>query len=199
MEKLWPSKGRRSISSCRSGPGFSSLRRPTCRADEPGLLRRHARHVQRQLDSKSSWTGFERSSPADVRCRLRRVDPPLPGDFVELYDSKRIPEIVQAVRRWTRGEAASHIREVAATLIANLFFFEPDDGDSVGTWQPLSDPSCDVLAGSIRCRLEHGSPHLQQLLRTIVEGFHYAQTVSDTTEERCMTGSGSRSARSRSQ
>jgi hypothetical protein len=143
---------------------------------------------QRQLDSKSNWANFEQqTAPINVRSRLYRLNPPLSGNYVQLYDYKRMQELMESVAEWTKNVAAARIQEIANTLIANLFFFEPDDveaaNSSVSPTNHLSDPSYNILAGSIRCRLSHGSPQLKKVLSDMVEGFSYAQMATDNTAD----------------
>jgi hypothetical protein len=143
---------------------------------------------QRQLDSKSSWNTFlQQTTPANVRSRFYRLDPLLHGEHCELDDYTRIPELMTYAENWARVDAPILIQEVADNLIANLFFFEPNE---VGTTNPLilskshlSGHSYDILAGSIRCRLQHGSLQLRKLLDKVVEGFFYVQIGSDKMED----------------
>jgi hypothetical protein len=143
---------------------------------------------QRQLDSKNSWSKFEQqTAPPHVRSKLYRLDPPLKGDHVELYEYKKLQELNDLATEWANGPAATQIQELADTLIANLFFFEPNDTEAaqslVSSQRNLSDPSYTVLEGSIRCRLSHGSPQLEKLLGEMVEDFSYTQMGTDNTAE----------------
>ncbi|OIW34180.1 hypothetical protein CONLIGDRAFT_677892 [Coniochaeta ligniaria NRRL 30616] len=181
MERIWPDAGAPLDTLVSLGTGLQR-RRP---ADEgvPGLVNMGffvslRAMFQRQLDSKSSWAAFrDTSCPAAARCRLRRLDPPLGrDDYVELYDHREIEELKMAVARWTGGEAAGEVAEIADSLLANLFFFEPDDVHGpTTTTNRLSDPTLDTLPGSIRCRLGHGTPELKRLLGEMVEGFYHVQ------------------------
>lgn len=183
MEKLWPDNGAPLDTLVSLGTGLQR-RKPA--DDVPSLVNMGffvslRAMFQRQLDSKSSWAAFrDTSAPAAVRCRLRRLDPPLGReDYVELYDHRKIDDLRDSVARWCADDAAGEVEEIANTLLANLFFFEPDDihtGSSPsGTRTYLSDPTLDTLPGSIRCRLGHGTPELKRLLGEIVEGFYHVQ------------------------
>lgn len=123
-------------------------------------------------------------APPNVRSRLYRLDPPLKGEHVELYEYERLQELHDSATEWTKTTAATKIQELANTLIANLFFFEPHDMEashlSSSSKRLLLDPSCTELAGSIRCRLSHESPQLEKLLGEMIEGFYYAEARSDT-------------------
>jgi hypothetical protein len=137
---------------------------------------------QRQTDSKSGWATFrDRIAPPAIRCRLNRLDPPLgQPDYVEMYDWQKIDELKHTVEQWTQGEAQGQVRGVANTLLAALFFFEPDGEVTVRQRNATSarnnnlfDTSLDLLPGSIRCRLGHGTPELMKLLSEKVEYFGY--------------------------
>jgi len=143
---------------------------------------------QRQLDSNSSWTSFrQHSAPRNIRSSLYRLNPPLKGDHVELYDHQRMQDIASSATDWAKDAGAAQTQEIANILIANLFFFEPDDVEAtnlaVSSQRHLSDPSYDVLAGSIRCRLGHGTPQLEKLLGEMVEGFSYTQIYTDNVAD----------------
>ncbi|KAJ9144763.1 hypothetical protein NKR19_g6375 [Coniochaeta hoffmannii] len=187
LERIWPDNGAPLDTLVSLGTGLQR-RRPA--DDVPGLVNMGffvslRAMFQRQLDSKSSWAAFRDSHcPAAARCRLRRLDPPLGRggrggeDYVELWDYRKIEELQAAVSRWAESdEAAGEIEEVANTLLANLFFFEPDGaaGPSSSSTTLLSDPTLDTLPGSIRCRLGHGTPELKRLLGEMVEGFYHVQ------------------------
>ncbi|KAN0096064.1 hypothetical protein V8E51_014869 [Hyaloscypha variabilis] len=189
MEKLWPDKGASLDYLVSLGTGDQKAKHgeaPTL--VNMGFFVSIRAMFQRQLDSKSSWAKFEQqTAPLNARSRLYRLDPPLKGEHVELYEHKRLQEIRGLATEWTRTTAAANIQELADTLIANLFFFEPDDAEAtnspVSSSKFLSDPSCTVLAGSIRCRLSHESPQLEKLLGEMVEGFCHAETRSDSTAD----------------
>jgi hypothetical protein len=140
---------------------------------------------EKQLDTRKSWEQFE-NGPAgsNVRCRLHRLDPPIDGDHVALYDHQKIPDLVEMVRKWTNTpEIAEKIQDIANILIASLFFFEPHEKTSSASNSLLVDPSYNTLAGSIRCRLGHESVPLRNLLAEKVESFWYIETSSADTEK----------------
>lgn len=182
MEKLWPGDAAPLDTLVSLGTG---LQKAKSADDVPALVNMGffvslRAMFQRQLDSKHSWATFrDVSAPAAVRCRLRRLDPPLGReDYVELYDYRKMEELKRTGALWAAGEAREEIEEIANTLLANLFFFEPDGEVTSGHGRGgsaslLADPSRDVLSGSIRCRLGHGTPELKRLLSEIVEGFAY--------------------------
>lgn len=189
IEKLWPDKGASLDYLVSLGTGNQNAKD----SEAPMLVNMGffvsiRAMFQRQLDSQSTWTKFEQqTAPKNIRSRLHRLNPPLEGDHVELYEYKRLQEIKDLATDWTKTTAASQIQELANTLIANLFFFEPDDIEAghspVSSQNLLHDPSCTVLAGSIRCRLSHESPQLEKLLSEIVEEFYHAEVRSDNTAD----------------
>ena len=189
MEKLWPDKGASLDYLVSLGTGDQKAKdgeAPTL--VNMGFFVSIRAMFQRQLDSKSTWAKFsQQTATMNARSRLHRLDPPLKGDHVELYEHTRLQEIRALAREWTKTTAATQIQELADTLIANLFFFEPDDVDAthsrVSSSKYLSDPSCTVLTGSIRCRLSHESPQLEKLLGEMVEGFYNAESRSDNTAD----------------
>lgn len=187
MEKLWPDNGASLDVLVSLGAGDQKAKdNETPTLVNLGFFVSIRAMFQRQLDSKSSWAKFEQqTAPPNIRSRLYRLDPPLKGKYVELYDYKRLQELSDSATEWTKTAAAAQIQKIANTLIANLFFFEPDDVEAPLPQSHLSDPSYNVLAGSIRCRLSHGSPQLEKLLGEMVESFFYVQTASDNTADVC--------------
>ena len=117
---------------------------------------------QRKLDSKEGWNEFFKvTAPQTLQYKLKRIDPPIGGEKrVELDHYRRMDGIQDDVERHLGpgGAGRSGLEEVARLLIANLFFFEPHDIEHV-------NPDDDILEGSIRCRLEHGSTPLRQLFK----------------------------------
>jgi predicted acylesterase/phospholipase RssA len=182
MEKIWPGDGASLDTLVSIGTGMQKAKSAE---DVPALVNMGffvsiRAMFQRQLDSKSSWASFrDTSAPAAVRGRLRRLDPPLGReDYVELYDWRKMDELKRTVEIWADGDAKGQIREIANTLLAGLLFFEPDGEVATGqlatiTKHFLADPSRETLAGSIRCRLGHGTPELKKLLGEMVEHFAY--------------------------
>ena len=189
MEKLWSENGASLDVLVSLGTGNQKLKgNETPTLVNLGFFVSIRAMFQRQLDSKSSWVKFEQqTAPPNVRSRLYRLDPPLNGEYVELYDYKRLQELSNSTTEWTKTTAAARIQNIAETLLANLFFFEPDEvevtNSPVLSQSHLSDPLYNVLAGSIRCRLGHGSPQLEKLLGEMAEGFFYAQTTSNNTAD----------------
>jgi hypothetical protein len=192
VERIWPDAGAPLDALVSVGTGVQQrTRRAAAAGDDhpgPGLVNAGffvslRAMFRRQLDSKGSWRAFrDVGCPAAARCRLRRLDPPLGimEDYVEMYDHGKIEELKDAVGRWAEEErAAAEVREIADLLLAGLFFFEPDGRGGTSERQKaprlLADPSLETLAGSIRCRLGHGTPELKRLLGEIVQGFYYVQ------------------------
>jgi hypothetical protein len=111
------------------------------------------------------------------------LDPPIDGDRIALYDYHKIPDLIEVVNEWVKIlEIAEKINYIADILIANLFFFEPDEKASSTSHVLLADHSYDVLAGSIRCRLGHETVPLKTLLSKKVESFWHAEASSADTQ-----------------
>lgn len=140
---------------------------------------------ERQLDSQKSWEQFENGpTVSNVRCRLHRLNPPIDGDHVDFYDHQKIPDLIEMVRKWTETpEIVEKIQDIANILIANLFFFEPHEKTSSASHSLLVDPSYNILAGSIRCRLGHDTVPLRNLLAEKVESFWFIEASSADMEK----------------
>jgi len=178
MEKLWPGDTGTLDALVSLGTGMQDAKP----AEMPalvnlGFLATLRAMFQRQMDSKATWFNFvTQSAPPHVRPRLYRLDPPIRGgdDPVRLYDYEMIPDLQERMEAWTSSTAQAEIALVADTLVANLFFFEPDDDIQDQPSVLLSDRTNDVLCGTIRCRLGHQTPQLVQLLE-LVDGFAFTQ------------------------
>jgi hypothetical protein len=184
--KLWPDNGSGLDFLLSLGTGLQKRRGDkTPTAVKFGGFAAIRAMFERQLDSHKSWDQFE-NGPAgsNIKCRLHRLDPPIHGDHIALYDHHKIPDLIEAVNEWTKiPEIAEKITDIADILMANLFFFEPDEKASSTSHILLADHSYDVLAGSIRCRLGHDTVPLKTLLSKKVESFWYAETSSADTQQ----------------
>jgi hypothetical protein len=143
-----------------------------------GFLATAKNALQRQTDSKEGWNAFANiKAPASIRYKLRRIDPPLGGESrIELDDFKRMAEAKISTKNYLGpgGDGRVALEETAHMLLANLFFFELEE--------MKTHPADDILEGTIRCRLEHNSQPLQQLLAK-VNVFAYMSTVQYPEEE----------------
>jgi predicted acylesterase/phospholipase RssA len=138
---------------------------------------------ERQLDTQKSWDQFKTSiAPANIKSRLHRLDPPITADYVALHHYQMMPELKTMVEGWvTDAKGADQIRDIANLLTANLFFFEPLE--STGSSNPgLSDRTCEVLEGTIQCRLSHESMSLRRLLEDHAESFWYAEVADSNID-----------------
>jgi Patatin-like phospholipase len=89
------------------------------------------RAFHRNLDTETHWNQVMlRLNRSRKRSRLHRLDPPLNGEYVELYHYQRLLEVEEVTRKWAESEGAKHLLDtIANSLIANLFFFETEDED----------------------------------------------------------------------
>jgi len=179
MEKLWPGDTASVDALVSLGTGMQDAKPFEMPAlVNTGFLAAIRAMFKRQMDSKATWLNFvTETAPPHVRPRLHRLDPPLRGgdDPVRLYDYKMIPDLQERVSDWTGSAAQKEIALIADTLVANLFFFEPDDGIQPQSAKSLlSDKTNDVLQGTIRCRLGYQTPQLVRLLG-LVEDFAFTQ------------------------
>lgn len=187
VENLWPHNGAQLDTLLSLGTGVQGPKdRKIPSIVNFGFFRAVRGMIQRQLDSKSTWETFSRQhAPANIRSRLRRFDPPLKGDYIDIYDCAKLPDLVDAASLWVEGSGKSMIEEMANILIANLFFFEPDSEELVHPDTHLQAPSevYETLPGSIRCRVAYDNPDLKKLLSKIVSGFYYAEVDSNDIDE----------------
>jgi hypothetical protein len=81
------------------------------------------------------------------------LDPLLHREHCELYDYKRIPELMTRTEEWARVDTPALIQEVADNLIANLSFFEPNKVETtnllISSNNYLSGPLYNILAPTI--------------------------------------------------
>jgi hypothetical protein len=135
--------------------------------------------VQKQLDSKLTWLNFESNAcPKRDRARLQRLNPPIGGNRVELYDWTEMDLLEKLARTWCAETESSRIDKIVDTLIGTLFFFEPhDNGEPHESSRQPAHFDRLTLSGSIRCRLRHQSPEVERLLAK-VESFWHAHVPS---------------------
>lgn len=184
--KLWPHNGSTLDFLLSLGTGLQKRRGDkTPTAVKFGGFAAIRAMFERQLDSHKSWDQFEKGpAGSTIGCRLYRLNPPIEGDHIALYDHHKIPELIEVVQNWTKTpEIAEKIDDIADIFIANLFFFEPDEKPNSTSSSLLGDHLYDNLAGSIRCRLGHETIPLENLLSKKVESFWYAEASSADTEQ----------------
>jgi hypothetical protein len=171
MTNLWPDNGASLDILLSLGTGHQPAKKPKLLSLlNIGFLAVVNNMVQKQLDSTLTWDNFAGSCDQSHRSKLRRVNPPINGDRVELYDYKKMKAMMDDTKEWCgKPKQAVAIQEIADTLVASLFFFEPDPS------QPLLLRNRNervTLQGSIRCRLLHDSPELETLLGRVNSFWH---------------------------
>jgi predicted acylesterase/phospholipase RssA len=127
--------------------------------------------IERQLDSERSWTTLEDNTDPPTKHRMYRLNPSLEGKYVELYHYNEVPRLLREVTEWSETVAAVAIKNIADTMVASLFFFEPE---STGGFQRNNNNHI-LLKGSIRCRLLHQSDAILKLLRERIKCFYYEE------------------------
>ena len=137
------------------------------------------------LDTQKLWDKFESGfSVSGFKGRLRRLNPPIEGDYVALYHYQKMADLKKMVDDWTRtSDGAVLVKDIADALIAGLFFFEPDENAIPSSPNHLLDHSYDELHGTIRCRLSHESIELKRLLDDRVDSFWYAKVSEDDSQD----------------
>jgi hypothetical protein len=179
LEKLWPNGGAVLDMLVAAGTGQQDdkpAEMPT--ALNLGFLTSIRAMFQKQLNSNISWTEFQRAVPIEIRSRLHRLDPRIRGDRVELFEYKKMSNLQEQTAKWVSGDGAAYIQDTANTLIAKLFFFEPDEDQRPGAGADPRDPNYEYLRGSIRCRLGHSSSELDTLLRDKIASFWHTEVES---------------------
>jgi hypothetical protein len=145
------------------------------------ILRTCTNLLMHQSNSNESWETFEGDADPEIRPKLLRLDPTITdgGDRIALDDYKKMDDLVGAVKKWASfGEGLNRIEVTMHSMLASLFFFEPDVNSRTGTADsattglsrttevgrlPYSSKWLE-LSGTIRCRLPHNSHGLRKLL-----------------------------------
>lgn len=186
MKAIWPDHGASLDVLLSIGTGMQKKRDKNV-GRYGGIVATLRNMLERQMDSNESWLNFaERNAPSSIRCKLRRLNPPLQPIHnearVELHHYKKISQLTRDVEEWANNDGQIEVQEIANTLMANLFFFEPEDGPLSANEGRLTNPDHDVLPGSVRCRLPHGSVSLRKLLEEKAESFWSAEVDSPCTK-----------------
>ncbi|KAK3377268.1 hypothetical protein B0T24DRAFT_666036 [Lasiosphaeria ovina] len=161
---------------------------------------------QQQMNSDAKWDEVEAATPLLTRRRLYRLNPDIKPsrrgrDYVNLDSYDEMPALHAAVTLWAaKPENRLEIRLIARTLMANLFFYEPDatphfespglvGGSSYDSGSGGGGGSTSVLHGSIRCRLQHDSAPTRALLGDKVSAF-WCASASRTEASASASGNG---------
>jgi Patatin-like phospholipase len=169
-DKLWPDDGTSLDILLSLGTGRQSKKKPKIpKTIRYGVFTPVLKMFERQMDTEKIWDELHRTSPANVKARLHRLNPPIQGqtgEYVDIDHHKELEHLMKSVSDWTTTNGAAYIRYISYILIANLFFFEPD---------PRNLPEEGRgLCGSVRCRLQHESEAVRVLLADKVVGFWHA-------------------------
>ncbi|KAF2094251.1 hypothetical protein NA57DRAFT_80664 [Rhizodiscina lignyota] len=124
-------------------------------------------------------------SKPGLQGKIHRLNAEIFGDYVALYEYKKMRDLNAMVSEQTKNTVdgspslSSSISSLANILLANLFFFEPDEnfaeGMEIVTLSPYQKSHhVKQFKGSIRCRLAYDSAELKSLVHRI-EGFHHAE------------------------
>jgi hypothetical protein len=182
MTRLWPDNGASLDFLLSLGTGAQSRRTDKIPAAVKfgGYVTIRAM-FERQLDAPKLWDQFMNGiTTPHIRSRIHRINPPIEGDYIALHQYQMMGGLRENVRKWsTVGDGASQIQDLAEILLANLFFFEPDDDAPTSR---LADPTYESLHGTIRCRLAHDSIPLRELLENKAESFWYTEVTKADTE-----------------
>ncbi|KAK1750124.1 hypothetical protein QBC47DRAFT_407352 [Echria macrotheca] len=157
----------------------------------PGILsysffRPLIKSFENQINSAVKWDEVESASSPLARKRLYRLNPGIrseTGDYVDLDDHEDMAFLRRAIGdegTLLQTSELETIQRIAHTLLANLFFFEPDDHTT----------SPGFLRGSIRCRLPHETPATTTLLGQKAISFHIAWATKEEAADVAMIPSG---------
>ncbi len=132
-------------------------------------------NLNNNMNSEKNWCKFKRTHGKDAEFigRLHRLNSQLEEPIMMLDDQRRMHQICEDLERHPKA-SPSHLT-AAHSLIANLFFFEPNASQKER--QPANRKA---LAGTIRCRLARDSAALKELVMRI-DGFWYQQGSTATT------------------
>jgi len=122
---------------------------------------------EEQMNSTVNWEKVQSASSALAKARLYRLNPRVrgkSGGYVDLDDHQDMAFLRSGIEDGAllQPDEETTIQRVARTLLAHLFFFEPDE----------QHPRPGALHGSIRCRLPHETQATIALLRDKVMGFY---------------------------
>ncbi|KAH8699414.1 hypothetical protein GQ44DRAFT_733209 [Phaeosphaeriaceae sp. PMI808] len=182
MKKLWPDNGVSLDVLLSLGTGQQKKEIKIPKTVRIGGFEETCRSFHNNLDTQRLWEKFLQTDAADaVKCRLRRLNPdiePELGYISIFHHDKMAPLLRMVAKQMSEPTRRREVQGIANTLLANLFFFEPDGKNpaspailSVDGTNALK--SSTALAGTIRCRLRHNSVELKTLLSKVLD-FSYA-------------------------
>ena len=131
----------------------------------------------KNLDSESQWLKFKEEMKSQYglsQDRIQRLNIHVQGEYVALNEYKKMSDLdrmVQNQMKTRNGRVSSlgqQIESLADILVANLFFFEPDEVSRTDSYLHATNASGPhYISGSIRCRLASNSPGLKDLVNKL--------------------------------
>jgi predicted acylesterase/phospholipase RssA len=182
MKHLWP-HNRTSLDILLSlGTGQQTREIKIPKTVRIGGFEEICRSFHNNLDTEKLWERFLQTDAAEsVKSRLRRLNPEIKPEigYVSIFNYEKMTALQNMVDHQMR-ELRWHqeIQDISDTLMATLFYFEPNNNSLASTRTLSVDGTnslkgCLTLPGTIRCRLRHNSVELKQLLSHILS-FSYA-------------------------
>ena len=173
IRKIWPEKSPPLDVLVSLGTGIQESEVKIPKAIRIGGFAEICRSFHRKLDSEHQWEQYRKSGATDgIRDRLYRLNPPIQEHLqkVKLWQWDKIDKLEQMVQQQMKEpDWRTRIRSTAHALLANLFYFEPDNN----TAHTVTDMPTEIQ-GTIRTRLRHHSHELILLLDR-VSGFVYTK------------------------
>ncbi|PVH79158.1 hypothetical protein DL98DRAFT_632761 [Cadophora sp. DSE1049] len=167
-ENLWPDGGTSLDILLSLGTGRQVKTKPKIlTALRYGAFTPLLKMFDRQMNTESNWDDLVRTSPTNIQARLYRLNPAVKGragGYVDIDDEDEVDHLLELVKWWTTKEGLLRIQHISHTLVANLFYFEPDP-------RAIPEEGAMALSGSIRSRLQHKSESLDFLLTNKVSAF----------------------------
>ncbi|KAF2192481.1 hypothetical protein K469DRAFT_745903 [Zopfia rhizophila CBS 207.26] len=187
MKRIWPQNGASLDILLSLGAGHQKREIKVPKTVKVGGFEEICRSFHNNLDTQKLWNSFLQSDAAEnVQARLRRLNPDINSerDYIALWHYHKMEKLRTMVELWMQEPRwIQEILDIADTLMANLFFFQPGDDNAVSSTTLSVDGTralkgLAALSGTIRCRLRHNSVELKTLLKRVVS-FHYAVLADD--------------------
>lgn len=173
MKKLWP-ENRASLDILLSlGTGQQKKEIKLPKTVKIGGFEETVRSFHNNLDTQKLWEKFLRTEAAEtVKGRLHRLNPEIKPEmgYISIYAYERMETLMNMVHDQAKlPTLGGGLKDVAINLLANLFFFEPDDENLPSAIRRSSTNLAAArdsvtLSGTIRSRLRHKSVELKSLL-----------------------------------
>jgi hypothetical protein len=144
-------------------------------------------NFHKNIESEKLYKDFVHKlfAKPQLQGKIHRLNATIDGDYIALFDYKKMKDLDRMVSEQMYGHSGSTsplaetVANVASILLANLFFFEPDNNQQeesvmLTPFQEKHRVHVSQLRGSIRCRLYFDSPELKSLVSRIA-GFYLAE------------------------